>query len=155
MKNPQDHYTELLGLKPATARARLVKMILFDQAVRLGETTCFRCGRQIESYVDLTIDHKHPWRGETADAFWNMENIAYSHHGCNSTVKRYGGRPKQPRTQVWRRNERNRINRWTGYAKLPDGSEAYIGMHFTKEDAHQAALKKLEELLRVAQELEA
>lgn len=75
---------ELLGMPVGTAQNRLRKMILFQLIQRVGEDTCYRCGRRIETVDDLTIEHKESWSGKDPNLFWDLENVAYSHHLCNS-----------------------------------------------------------------------
>ncbi len=84
MNNSARRKTETLGMHPGTAQNRLRKLILFHLVKRVGEDTCFRCGKKIESTDDLTIDHKESWSGKDAKLFWDVENIAFSHHLCNS-----------------------------------------------------------------------
>lgn len=85
------HAKEQLGMSYGSARGRLDRIIMFEQAKRLGELNCYRCGKPIESVKDFTVDHKHPWLHMNADLFWSLENIAFSHHVCNSKHHRYMG----------------------------------------------------------------
>jgi hypothetical protein len=73
-----------LGMPVSTARSRLVKLIMFDLAKRLDETKCFRCGVDIQSVDDLSIEHKEPWLNVSTELFWDLNNIAFSHLQCNS-----------------------------------------------------------------------
>lgn len=75
---------EALGMPVGTALNRLRKMVLFDMARRLGEDVCYRCGKKIESENDFTLEHKESWSGKDPKVFWDLENIAFSHHLCNS-----------------------------------------------------------------------
>lgn len=77
-----------LGMSFGTARARLVKGILFNLLQRHGENICYRCEGTIETPGDLTIDHKRPWLGISSDLFWDMGNIAFAHPTCNARVGR-------------------------------------------------------------------
>lgn len=72
-----------LGMSYHTARSRLQRKILFEFAKRLKMDTCHRCGGQIDA-DEFSIDHKKPWLHVDAELFWDLENIAFSHHGCNS-----------------------------------------------------------------------
>ena len=85
---------ELLGIPWSTARSRLYKIVLFDLLQQFDLERCFRCGQQIEKIDDLSIEHKQPWRSATEPAisFFELENIAFSHLGCNSSVNTGGRR---------------------------------------------------------------
>jgi hypothetical protein len=72
-----------LGMPMHTARARLVRMILFHQAKRLGDDICFRCKKAIEDVRELSIEHKEYWLHVDVDLYWDMSNIAFSHYRCN------------------------------------------------------------------------
>jgi hypothetical protein len=72
-----------LGMPYGTACNRLRKNILFSLLKKLKENTCFKCGQVIQSVDDLSIEHKLPWEGRDADLFWDIENISFSHVGCN------------------------------------------------------------------------
>ncbi len=77
-----------LGMSLGTAINRLRRMVLFDTVRRLGEDSCFRCGEQIKSVLEFSIDHKEPWSGvelkRNAALFWDLTNIAFSHLRCNA-----------------------------------------------------------------------
>lgn len=79
--------SEFLGMSHGTARAKLVKQILWSLLQETGRTDCFRCGSSL-SLEDLSIDHKEPWMGISADLYWDMANIAFSHNRCNSAERR-------------------------------------------------------------------
>src|SRR5271170_1579899 len=75
--------TQTLGMPFGTACGRLRKNILFHLLTRLKENICFKCGLTIEKVEDLSIEHKLPWEGRSADLFWSLDNIAFSHLHCN------------------------------------------------------------------------
>ena len=79
-----------LGMPHGTATNRLRKMILFDLLKRHSENTCFKCSQAIECADDLSIEHKQPWEGLSAELFWSLENIAFSHLKCNTPHTRPG-----------------------------------------------------------------
>ncbi len=74
---------EQLGMPEGTAAHRLRKIILFDAISRLNENFCFQCGAEIETVDELSIEHKTPWENISADLFWCLDNIAFSHRSCN------------------------------------------------------------------------
>jgi len=79
-----------LGIDYGTARARLTKLIMYDQARRLNMLNCYRCGQHIDDVNDFTIDHKQHWLRVSVELFYDMDNIAFSHHSCNSRHCRRG-----------------------------------------------------------------
>jgi hypothetical protein len=77
-----------LGMPHGTANGRLRKMILFDLLKRHNENICIRCNKPIECIDDLSIEHIKPWEGISAELFWDLNNIAFSHLVCNQSFKR-------------------------------------------------------------------
>jgi hypothetical protein len=73
---------ELLGMPHGTACARLRKMILFKFVKQLNLDICFQCNLKIEDEKQLSIEHKIPWQ-QNPTLFWDLDNIAFSHLGCN------------------------------------------------------------------------
>lgn len=75
----------LLGMPYGTACARLRKALLYECASRLGLCVCFQCGEPIEDVESFSIDHKEAWMSanDPVDAFFNLDNIAFSHLSCN------------------------------------------------------------------------
>ena len=76
----------LLGQSFGAASNRLRKLILFDLLQRFDLDQCFQCGQTIEYIDDLSIEHKEPWQGadDPRNAFFDLDNIAFSHLSCNS-----------------------------------------------------------------------
>lgn len=76
---------ELLGQSFAAAQRGLRKMLLWNFVRETSQDTCFRCGEQIEDVDDLSIEHKEPWQSalDPKAAFFDLENIAFSHLSCN------------------------------------------------------------------------
>lgn len=66
-----------------TACGQLRRMVMFHVLERHRENVCFRCGDLIERAEDLSIEHKEPWQAVGAQLFWDLNNIAFSHVGCN------------------------------------------------------------------------
>jgi hypothetical protein len=73
-----------LGMPPGTAAGRLRKIILFHLLCRLEENICFKCAKEIVTVDELSIEHKEPWEGRSAELFWDLNNIAFSHLRCNT-----------------------------------------------------------------------
>ncbi len=77
----------LLGMPHGTASNRLRKMILYSMLYgKVYSRNCFQCGQKIEDVDDLSIEHKEPWQSadDPKAAFFDLENIAFSHLRCNS-----------------------------------------------------------------------
>lgn len=93
-----------LGMPHGTAVGRLRKNILFHLLTKYGDNNCFKCGKKIDLVKDLSIEHKEPWEGISAELFWDLDNIAFSHSRCNLTHTRHGGTPKRiigPEGTAW------------------------------------------------------
>lgn len=80
-----------LGMPFSTAFYRLMRDIIFALAVETGKNLCFRCNQPM-TRDDFSIEHKKPWLHVSADLFWSLENIAFSHKRCNSENTRKGNR---------------------------------------------------------------
>lgn len=73
----------LLGMSHGAAQNRLRKMVLFRQLKKYGDNICVRCEQAIISVEELSIEHVKPWEGRSAELFWDLDNIAFSHLSCN------------------------------------------------------------------------
>jgi 5-methylcytosine-specific restriction endonuclease McrA len=80
-----------LGMPHGTAVGRLRKNILYSILKRINENICFRCKLPIGTVDDLSVEHIKPWEGVSAELFWDLNNIAFSHIRCNVPHKRHGG----------------------------------------------------------------
>jgi hypothetical protein len=93
-KNSSRNKSAILGLPHGTAVSKLRKNVLFYVLKKHSENKCFKCGEEIETADTLSIEHKKPWQSSgSADLFWDMENIAFSHMKCNRPDKPYLGGP--------------------------------------------------------------
>lgn len=72
-----------LGMPHGTAASRLRKMLLFRQLKKHGENVCVRCSQVIELIEDLSVEHIKPWEGVSAELFWDLDNVSFSHTKCN------------------------------------------------------------------------
>ena len=75
---------EQLGMAGDKARYKLGRILLLELAKKLNAHMCYRCGKPIENVEEFSIDHKQPWLHVDPKLFWDVENIAFSHHRCNS-----------------------------------------------------------------------
>ena len=90
-----ERITQQLGMPHGTAANKLRKNVLFHLLSRLNENVCFKCEGAIETVDELSIEHVKPWEGCSADLFWDMSNIAFSHISCNLPHAYRGGTPKR------------------------------------------------------------
>jgi hypothetical protein len=77
-----------LGMLYNTVRHRLYRLLLFDLMRRCGVDLCARCGLPITDVKDFTIEHVKPWLDVDTALFWDLDNIGFSHHACNSAAAR-------------------------------------------------------------------
>jgi hypothetical protein len=56
---------------------------MFSLLEKHGENVCFKCGKLITKAEDLSLEHKRAWQNVGASLFWDLDNIAFSHIGCN------------------------------------------------------------------------
>tara|TARA_R110000822_G_C14878455_1_gene446181 strand:+ start:124 stop:504 length:381 start_codon:yes stop_codon:yes gene_type:complete len=85
-----------LGMDPGTASNRLKKELMYHFSVKLGMNWCFQCAAKIESSKEMSVEHKTPWlhSEDPVGLFFDIENIAFSHHSCNSRASR-GSSPRK------------------------------------------------------------
>lgn len=76
--------SRLLGMNFSSARSRLDRDLLFKLATDAGHV-CFRCGGEL-TRDNFSVDHKEHWSisVEPVKAFFDLDNVAFSHHQCNS-----------------------------------------------------------------------
>ena len=79
-----ERIAQQLGMSQGAAAGKLRKNILFHLLKKLGENTCSKCTKSIEQPDDLSIEHLQPWENRSAELFWDLDNIAFSHMRCNS-----------------------------------------------------------------------
>jgi hypothetical protein len=102
MKDHGKKKSEQLGMPFGTASNRLKKNILFEFVKAAGSGSCHRCNLPIESVDDLTIEHKEAWLDRNIMLFWDIDNIAFSHAGCNSrAARRNPPRKEDGRPEGW------------------------------------------------------
>lgn len=76
-------HSDLLGMNVATASHLLRMDMMFSLAQQLRMTLCHKCGEDIESSRDLSLDHIRPWRAVSAELFWDLSNVSFTHKRCN------------------------------------------------------------------------
>ena len=69
---------------------RSCMQLLFRFIKELKLNKCYRCEKEICKVAEFSIDHKNSWLASTnpKEAFFDMENIAFSHRSCNSAAKK-------------------------------------------------------------------
>jgi hypothetical protein len=84
--------SSLLGMPLGTAGGKLRKAIMFDLVRKCGQSACYRCGKEILTCDELSIEHKNGWQlsDDPAGAYFDLENIGFSHLICNIKA---GARP--------------------------------------------------------------
>ncbi len=103
--------SQSLGMNFSTADYRLKKMILFSLLERHHENICYRCDLPIRSVDDLSVEHKEPWLDVDASLFWDLDNIAFSHHKCNYAKTRTDTIARKTEYEA-RRNQGNGGTAW-------------------------------------------
>jgi hypothetical protein len=94
-------HSALLGMSVNKAVHRLRKSVFFSLVVALGRDVCLRCGERIVEAESLSLDHIEPWRYVSADLFWSIKNIAFSHRACNKTDRPGRKRRVVPKGMAW------------------------------------------------------
>lgn len=128
-----------LGISLTTARYRLRRLILFDLVQRLGENICYHCGKVIQTPNELSMEHKHPWLGNSTDLFWSLNNVTWSHIGCNS-----GARRGPRRGGGWGASKvagvsfATKRNKWKAEQRFPGGRRHQVGYYDTEAEAVNA-----------------
>lgn len=57
---------------------------------RLGEDKCYKCGEQIQTPEELSLEHKENWLHRDPALFWDLNNISFSHWRCNRPERHSG-----------------------------------------------------------------
>ncbi len=84
---PTPFHDRDLGMSASAATHHLKKAIILDFLRQIGKDACLKCGQKLESFYDLSIDHKKPWRYGQPELFWDISNIGFSHRACNKPDK--------------------------------------------------------------------
>lgn len=81
---------KLLKMPFGTAQGKLKKALLFKFASLLDKLGCYRCSNIIGSVDEFTIEHMEAWSSakDPAAAFFDLENVAFSHMKCNYGARR-------------------------------------------------------------------
>ena len=101
MSRTNERKDATLGMSHGTASNRLRKNILFNLLCKLNENVCFKCTQKINNVDELSIEHKLPWEGISAELFWDLNNIAFSHVRCNRPHRLHGPKIFVPEGMAW------------------------------------------------------
>lgn len=76
-------------MNPSTASGRLVKDLLWNFVVQTGQDSCYHCGNKMTRET-FSVEHMKPWldSDNPSEMFFDIKNIAYSHHSCNASAAR-------------------------------------------------------------------
>ena len=80
-------YDKQLGMDVGTAHHKLRQLITLNLLQQLKQDICYKCGNKISNISELSIEHKIPWRNNSNELFWDLNNIAFSHKKCNRPHK--------------------------------------------------------------------
>lgn len=80
----KDKKQQQLGMNPSTASGRLVKDTLWRLVEQTGQTSCHRCGFDMNR-DSFSIEHKEAWldSDNPVGKFFDQNNISFSHLVCN------------------------------------------------------------------------
>lgn len=94
MQDRADRHRRIFGMSKGAANSRLRKALLFEFAKRLELLTCHRCGEQIETIDEFSIEHTVAWEWseDPLSTFFDLSLIAFSHLPCNVAA---ASRPNQ------------------------------------------------------------
>jgi hypothetical protein len=118
MSKGNEKKAEALGMSFGAASSRLRKNLLFSLVVELGRDTCYRCGENISSVDEFSIEHKEAWL-QTEDplkSFFDLGNVSFSHLKCNVGAARKPS--KRWRTEEGRKRIQAEVER-KRWRKLP------------------------------------
>ena len=92
----QKNKKKQLGMDPGTAANRLSRQLLYELGGRLDMQWCYHWAAKIESYIDMSIEHKVPWlhSEDPVGLYFDIDNIAFAHKSCNYKAAR--PRPGKP-----------------------------------------------------------
>lgn len=91
-----------LGMYTSRAANKLNRSIMYHLAKKLNEHYCYRCGAEICTIKEFTVEHKTPWLDSPnpVELYFDLENIAFSHFLCNSRAgRKLGGNHKKKETK--------------------------------------------------------
>lgn len=88
ISNSNQNRYDQLGMSYGKALGRLKKQVLYSLLKRHQENICYRCSKEIDSWEELSLEHKQPWLHVSPELFWDLDNISFSHLVCNIRAAR-------------------------------------------------------------------
>lgn len=133
-----------LGMPHGTATGRLRKMVLFHLLKKHSENICVRCNKEIENVDDLSLEHIKPWEGISADLFWDLNNISFSHIFCNRPHRLHGNKKFTSEGTAWCSGHQAElsIEEFQKCARKDDGLQPYCKACRTRIDTRVNHAKK-------------
>lgn len=134
-----------LGMPYGTATSKLRKFVLFSLLKRHGENVCVRCGKPIESADDLSMEHIKPWEGISAELFWDISNVAFSHLKCNVPHRFPGPKIVTPEGTAWcsRHQRALPVNEFFKKTRHDDGYDRHCKACRAELDTRKNHAKKI------------
>ena len=70
----------------SSATNKLLRNLIFNFIKETNKDLCYRCNEKILTLREMSIDHKINWldSDNPKELFFNLDNIAFSHLGCNA-----------------------------------------------------------------------
>lgn len=75
---------DILGSHLPSVTHKLKRQMILLMAQICGYDTCHKCKRKITTIKEMSIEHRVPWTNQ--EEFLDIENLALSHLGCNSST---------------------------------------------------------------------
>ena len=133
-----DKKSQQLGMNFSTASGRLERMILFRFVNQTGQANCYRCGKVILCYGDLSVEHKIAWQNVDPALFWDLENIAFSHKRCNTLAHR-SVRPSDEHIRKMQKGAKNFVKAAPVGQAWCSGHRKYHPVKEFAKDKHQVS----------------
>lgn len=116
-----------LGMSYGAAANKLRKMLLFSLVCEAGKNFCYRCGGEILTHADLSIEHKNPWMqaADPVESFFDLNNVAFSHLACNSAAASRPNKVYDSSSEQRKAKYRRRWDRKTPEERKRDRRERY------------------------------
>lgn len=140
-KKQNEIKSKQLGVNFSTACNQLRKSVMFSLVQKCGLNLCHRCGKEIETSHELSLDHVEDWmyKENAQELFFDVNNIAFSHKTCNYGARQRlkGGKSSKSKFKGVVRNDRNPNRPWR--AQICENRKCIsIGTFKTEIEAAQA-----------------
>jgi len=136
LKNGNKQKESQLGMKLCQARTLLHRKLIFSLIEKSDQNLCFKCSRPMTEN-NYSIEHRDEWlyADDPVKAYFNMDNIAFSHRKCNKGNRGRGSKSKTTKFKgIYINNARNRKNIWQAYVYCK-GKRHFAGSYATDVEA--------------------